>query len=304
MFLMTHHRQLVARDGAGRLVQCDYSPDVALVEVDEADIGRVISRGPLAGYRLLQSARGLHLCRNQYFLCAAPKDRYLLSDQVKRADDWETFALVSETGAKSLIPRQPETERARFAARVAALAATGDPVKVYCGAGNAPRPGFLNIDITEFAPEFGAEHRDEYFIFPFADMAWGIPDDSVDYVFHEDFLEHITQLQQVQFLAETWRVLRRGGWHRVNTPNLLWSMRKHSDFSKGFSGVYTGERDIWGHVCLMTPGALEDMAKLVGYRRVVFNGKGRGLSPLAAPDLRPDYDRDQVDGNVIADLEK
>lgn len=304
MFLMTHHRQLVARDADGRLVQCDYNPDVTLVEVLEADIGRVIARGPLAGYRLLQTSRGLHLQRNQRFLCAAPKQRYLVADQVEKASDWETFAPISEIGAKNLIPRQTETERARFAARVAALVATGDPVKVYCGAGNAPRPGFLNLDITEFAPSFGAEHRDEYFIFPFADMPWGIPDDCVDYVFHEDFLEHIAQLQQIQFLAETWRVLRPGGWHRVNTPNLLWSMRKHSDFAKGFSGVYTGERDVWGHVCLVTPGSLEEMATLAGYRRVAFNGKGQGLSPHAVPDLRPDYDRDQQDGNVIADLQK
>lgn len=302
MLLMTHHRQFVAVSPQGELIQSHLRPGLTLAQVQPEEIGTLVRAGPLSGFSVLAAPGGVRLLRDGRYLCAEPGQRAMRADR-DTADDWETFTPVTEQEARRVIPRGTDSERARFAARVADLVAAGQPVKIYCGAGNVPRPGFLNIDVKEYAPEFGIAHPDEYFIFPFADMSWDLPDDCVDYIFHEDFLEHISQLQQIQFLAETLRVLRPGGWHRVNTPNLLWSMRTHSQFRRGFDGVYTGELQ-WGHVCLVTPLALEELALLVGYRYVVFTGKDGGVSPHAVPDLRPDYDRDPVEGNVFADLQK
>ena len=166
-----------------------------------------------------------------------------------------------------------------------------------------PRPGFLNLDITVYAPEFAVYHSDEYFIFPFADWPWGLPDNSVDYIFQEDFIEHVSQLQQIQVLAEALRVLKPGQYHRVNTPNLLRAMKLHSDFSKGFVGVYTGELQ-WGHISLFTPASLKEIAEMVGYREVVFTTKNHGVSAFSEQDFRPQADRDEIFGNIYADLVK
>jgi len=221
------------------------------------------------------------------------------------ADSWETFYLVSESFA-ACTPTfniSIESELLRFYDRVAEMNAAGEPVKIYCGSGIFPRPGFLNLDIGVGSYEFSITHPQDYFIFPFADMSWGLPSGSVDYVFDEDFIEHISQLQQIQYLAEVRRVLKDGAYHRVNTPNLIQAMQLNSDFSEGLAGVYTGEL-AHGHVALFSRQSLEEMARLVGYRDVIFNGKGQGVSPHAVPDIRPFGDRDEVHGNLYADLLK
>jgi hypothetical protein len=198
---------------------------------------------------------------------------------------------------------QNTVEIARFRTTIATLIAEKRPIKIYCGCGTVPRPGFLNLDIAVLAPSFALTHPDEYFIFPFADMPWGIPDDCVDYIFHEDFIEHITQLQQIQFLAEALRVLKPGCYHRVNTPNIITAMKTYSNFKDGFRGVYTGELQ-WGHVSIFSPTSLKEIAELIGYREVIFTTKNHGVSPFAGHDCRPGADRDDIVGNIYADLQK
>jgi hypothetical protein len=92
---------------------------------------------------------------------------------------------------------------------------------------------------------------------------------------------------------------------RISTPCLNASMNRHSRFEHGMQGVYTGEWDNWDHVSLFTRHSLEEMARLVGYREVVFNLKNQGVSPYRlAREVRPDIDRDPLIGNIFADLLK
>lgn len=162
---------------------------------------------------------------------------------------------------------------------------------------------FLNLDIVLGAWDFSISNSNEYFVFPFADMRWDLPDNCVDYIFNEDFIEHIDQTGQFQFLAETLRVLKEGCWHRINTPNLITAMKLHSDFKKGFDGVYTGERRL-GHLAIYSPSSLAEMARTIGYREIVFTTRNHGVSPYAVPDFRPQADRDDMVGNIYADLLK
>src|SRR6185312_9802784 len=166
--------------------------------------------------------------------------------------------------------------------------------------------GFLNLDIAPLLPEGDDGLGEfEFFFFPYADMPWPIPNNCIDYIFHEDFIEHISQKQQICFLAETLRVLKGGCWHRVNTPCLNASMKRHSHFAAGMQGVYAGEWEKWNHVSLFTHHSLEEMAKLVGYREVVFNLRHQSVSPHRPPfEHRPGDDRDPVIGNIFADLLK
>ncbi len=203
-------------------------------------------------------------------------------------------------------PASLEEESRAFSDRVQALVAAGHPVKIQVGFGWSPAPGFINLDIHPLLEAGDTRFDDlDVFFFPYADRPWPIPPNCVDYIFHEDFIEHISQKQQVCFLAETLRVLKDGGWHRVSTPCLNASMRRHSVFAAGMEGVYTGEWDNWQHINLFTRHSLEEMAGMVGYRDVVFNQKNQGVSPYRlSREIRPDDDRDPITGNIFADLLK
>ena len=203
-------------------------------------------------------------------------------------------------------PNSLEQELRGFSSRILSLIETGQPVKIQVGFGPMPAPGFVNLDIHPMLAEDDSRFDDlDVFFFPYADMPWPIPANCVDYIFHEDFIEHISQKQQVCFLAETLRVLKDGAWHRVSTPCLNAAMTRHSHFEAGMEGVYRGEWDNWGHISLFTRHSLEEMAKMVGYRDVVFNQKNQSVSPYRRmQEVRPGNDRDPLIGNIFADLLK
>jgi hypothetical protein len=196
-------------------------------------------------------------------------------------------------------------ERARLAAR----AAQGAPLRLHLGCGPRVIAGWVNIDLAyqpsenpplgegEAAP---GTAEDFYAI----DVTRGIPlpDACVEAVFHEDFLEHLSQRDAVAFLAEARRVLVAGGIHRVNSPNLAASMREHSDFARGRAGTYVDEWDRWHHLNIFTPGYLEEVALMVGYTSVDFNRRDGSRSELVPRELRPTPGNRPEDGNLFADL--
>jgi hypothetical protein len=193
------------------------------------------------------------------------------------------------------------TSEQAFARCVAARRDSGRPVCLHFGCGPRLIDGYLNIDRVAFTE---IPNGTEYFAFNFAERSWPIPDSSVDYVFSEDFIEHIPQKYQITFLAEAFRVLKAGCYHRVNTPCLHASMKRQADFAKGFAGMYFEEYDRWGHIALFTKGSLEELARLIGYRQVIFTAKGKGTSPCAVADTRPGADRDELTGNIMVGLLK
>jgi hypothetical protein len=197
-------------------------------------------------------------------------------------------------------------EEEAFRTRVLELNEGNRPVRLHLGPGTAPKEEFINIDKFRNAEarEFFGRYPQDYITYPFAERPWPIATSSVDYIYHEDFIEHIPQKNQFLVLAEALRVLKPGGIHRINTPCLVQSMRAHSDFASGFAGVYLSEWDQWGHVALLSRASLEEMALLVGYRRVSLPAKSKNMSPFASADSRPHADRDQVLGNIFADLLK
>lgn len=308
MYLMTAHRTYVVSDSSGKVFQLTHPKSqsgIYPVFIDNFSANdSLIKDGPLKGHEIIRAGDSrIHLRKEGLYLCALVDSSELVTNR-KEAKEWETFWLVSADEMSRLQSHgTPQQEIQRLKHRISVLVAGGKPVKLQFGVGPNPRTGFLNIDKHLMATEFSMKHPDDYFIFPFADMNWGIPDNCVDYIFHEDFIEHIDQTNQFQFLAEALRVLKPGCWHRVNTPDLLWSMKTHSDFKRGLDGVYTGERQ-WGHISLLTHSLLAEMARIVGYSEVVFTTRGHGVSPYSEADLRPLEDRDSIVGNIFADLLK
>jgi predicted SAM-dependent methyltransferase len=203
--------------------------------------------------------------------------------------------------------------------RLSQLVINNQPLKLHFGCGPRVLKGWINIDIAfepyedylqyytdKHYPENMRGNRNDFYQINLIKTGLPIPDNSVDLIFHEDFFEHLTQKEQVIFLAETLRVMKKGSTHRINTPNLLASMRDNSSFDKGKEGVFTGEWENWHHYSIITPAILEEMAKMVGYSDIKFNSKNNSIVANFLPsEYRPnEKDRPAADSNVFADLIK
>jgi len=82
--------------------------------------------------------------------------------------------------------------------------------KVYLGAGKDHQAGYINVDIFPFEG-----------IDIVADVTKGLPfkDNEMDYVFSQDFMEHLPPESKVFVINEIWRVLRPGGIMEHLIPN-------------------------------------------------------------------------------------
>ena len=82
-------------------------------------------------------------------------------------------------------------------------------MKLHLGCGNYHIPGWINCDIYPPA--------DKYF-----DIVQPMPfeDNSVDFIYSEHFLEHISVKEAKEFLLECVRILKVGGILRLSTPDL------------------------------------------------------------------------------------
>lgn len=189
------------------------------------------------------------------------------------------------------------------------------PLRLHIGCGPRILKGWINIDLSlepykkyekkgiQYFPEEEKGNVDDFYAMNIIETGLPLPDNSVDAIFHEDFIEHLDQKEQVIFLAETLRALKVGSVHRVNTPDLLKSMETHSDFSKGKAGVYVGEWDKWTHKNIFTKNYLKEITLMVGYKNVVFNNQNESASKIIPLEYRPG-DNKPSDSNLFADLIK
>ncbi|HEX3989508.1 MAG TPA: methyltransferase domain-containing protein [Verrucomicrobiae bacterium] len=306
---MTSHGTLLAADQNNSMLRhvrkdTAFGGGTALINIDDSDFSRLqdspgkpIGTGPLAEFKYIETVHRhvFHLLKDGLYACAEPQSGVIVWNR-KVPSIWESFWFVSNID--SVIPSGQDAKN-RLAERARELRENHEPICLHFGCGFRHIKGFFNIDKTRYLGDVN-----DYFIFDFTESEWPLPDSSVDYIFSEDFIEHIPQKNQLAFLAEAFRVLKTGSYHRVSTPCLYESMKTHADFSKGFGGVYFGEYDRWGHVALFTQNSLREIGTLIGYRHVLFTSKNRGTSPYAVDDYRPGDDRDHVLGNIFADLLK
>ncbi|AGB42133.1 hypothetical protein Halha_2259 [Halobacteroides halobius DSM 5150] len=78
------------------------------------------------------------------------------------------------------------------------------------GCGDVCFDGWVNIDLDSKAADLNIDVRD------------GLPyeDNSIDYIYSEHFIEHLTVNEGIYFFEEVFRVLKKGGVMRVATPSL------------------------------------------------------------------------------------
>ncbi|MEI7513688.1 MAG: methyltransferase domain-containing protein, partial [bacterium] len=105
-------------------------------------------------------------------------------------------------------------------------------IKLHFGCGPRILKGWINIDLSfvpyvdklynytdkYYPPEIRGT-KDDFYAINITEVGLPLPDNSVDVIFHEDFIEHLDQRGQIIFLAETYRTLKPGSVHRVNTPD-------------------------------------------------------------------------------------
>lgn len=215
--------------------------------------------------------------------------------------------VASEDYLKSEDFGTPEVEGDRLRAKLDQLQSMELPIYLQFGFGDTPFVDFLNIDVLLVPKARNAISRqmhERIFLFPWLEKVLPIPNNSVDFIFHQDLFEHLSQMQQFLLLAEARRILKPSCIHRINTPCIANSMRVGSDFSIGFEGVYTEEWTKHGHVNVPTRGIIEEMAHIVGYSHSLFNSKNGSVSGIKFREYRPGPDRNQLTGSIFADLIK
>ena len=85
-------------------------------------------------------------------------------------------------------------------------------MKLHLGCGTNYISNWINIDLDSPKADLNLDLRNPL---PY-------PSSSVDFIFNEHFIEHITRDEALIFLKECRRVLKPGGIFRTSTPDLRW----------------------------------------------------------------------------------
>jgi predicted SAM-dependent methyltransferase len=90
---------------------------------------------------------------------------------------------------------------------------THDVRKLQLGAGEHPRPDWLNTDLHDYG-------RGDELVYLDVRKPFPLPDASLDFVYSEHMIEHLTYAEGQHCLRESLRVLKPGGRIRIATPSL------------------------------------------------------------------------------------
>jgi predicted SAM-dependent methyltransferase len=112
--------------------------------------------------------------------------------------------------------------------------------KLHVGSGPAVLSGWTNIDF-EYHP--GVDHV--------IDVRDGLPFDDVSFLYAEHFIEHLTHVEGVRFLAECRGALSEKGILRLSTPNLdwVWATQYHLPSDDTVRDCFAINKSFrgWGH---------------------------------------------------------
>lgn len=151
---------------------------------------------------------------------------------------------------------------------IAEICSGDHPIKLHLACGANVLPGWVNVDTFESTSVYACDLASRL---PF-------PDNRVEYIFCEHFLEHLARDEGGRFLAECRRVLVAGGVLRISTPSLAYLIecyqnRRLTEWSdlgwvtdKGADMLNEGMRS-WGHQYLYDNEAIEHALHSAGFLR-------------------------------------
>lgn len=146
--------------------------------------------------------------------------------------------------------------------------------------------------------------RNDFFALDIVSEALPFPNNSVDVIFHEDFIEHLNQKEQIIFLSECYRILKPGGIHRVSTPSLFPSLKTaNSNLKSGYIGVKTEIWDDYKHKNILSRNILEEMSKNIGYKKIKFLSRDKSKANIPL-EYRPDPKDASNKDHIFCDLTK
>ena len=165
--------------------------------------------------------------------------------------------------------------------------------RLHVGCGGHLFAGWLNTDLSPLN-RGGVVHMDATEPLP-------LPDNCLDFVFSEHFIEHLAFSQGRAFLAECLRTLRPGGVCRITTPQLELFMNLYQDQTGEYDayirwsfqryiggGPFSRARLVnglfrnWGHQFIYDRETLTELLREIGFREIepALSGHSRW------PDLR------------------
>jgi predicted SAM-dependent methyltransferase len=176
--------------------------------------------------------------------------------------------------------------------------------KVHYACGRRVLDGWLNVDMFDDAYPYGPpdnELRDRIF---YADLRapHPFPDNTFQFAYCEDFLEHVTQADSLIFIAEVYRALRKGGVFRISTPGLPGILRRHLRSSDHAGGATCRQEAYvhWHHLHFYCFESIQVVARHIGFSKVTQCQYGRSEHPDLEQDSRPN----QADLNLVVELTK
>lgn len=160
--------------------------------------------------------------------------------------------------------------------RTRATRPEGAPLRLHLGSGQAPIPGWLNIDVQALP---GVDRV--------LDVREGLPFENVSSIFGEHFLEHLELEEGLACLAECRRVLSDDGILRLSTPNLDWVYATHyrlgqwPEEADAISDCLVLNRAFhgWGHRFLYNRPALFAALRAAGFAEIAMHRYGESDLP-------------------------
>ena len=166
-------------------------------------------------------------------------------------------------------------------------------IKLHLGCGRNILDGWINTDYNT-AKFGGSEYLDVTKKFPYNN-------NSVDYIFSEHMIEHITYHEGKFMLEESFRVLKVGGKIRISTPDLKFLIKLYNEDKTELQKRYIEysfkeykldcnsdtfvinnfHRD-WGHIFIYDEKTLKSLFELIGF----FDLKCYGLMESDDEELR------------------
>ncbi len=167
--------------------------------------------------------------------------------------------------------------------------------KINYGCGDKLMKGWLNVDIND--------RSDENYLRMHLIEKHPFKNESFNFGYSEDVVEHFSQSDSIIFLSETYRTLKKGGVLRLSFPSLEGVLSKHYDIRQPFYYV-TGKVEAylyWDHLHFYSQEEIQCVAKYVGFREIEFveYGKSR-YAELNDLDTRAH----QIGLNIYVELTK
>lgn len=141
--------------------------------------------------------------------------------------------------------------------------------KLHLGCGSNLLTGWLNIDLDTPGADL---HADLTQPLPFSN-------ESVDFIFTEHFIEHISRAHAVALLKECKRVMKQTAIIRISTPDLNWLVQQYSQSritewadvnwlpQSPCQMINEGMRS-WGHQFIYDAQELHDVLREAGFSSV------------------------------------